>query len=567
MPRLVLAFLAVHLLLTPAALADDDIATLPLGDPERAFLLASGEAGQVIDCRDLSAKGPAEFDKMIADLAAADVVLIGENHTSLDGHKFQWHTFDALVAAATGSTNYGGATPPAGGKVRPVVLGMEFFNTQHDGPLAEYTAGRTDLDQLLKDTHWYAAGNYNFEYYRPLVETARASHQSVRGLNLPRDVVRAFSRGKADTLPADDRQLVGELGPVDQRHKYVVNRMMGDIGAAMPEAFSGMYTGQTVWDSAMAGSILRAIDEAKKTGAPGVRPLVVVIVGSGHVSHGLGIPARLHQRAPGLSVKILAPVSARHPDPDAAVHPGFEPKETAVFSRGYADYVYILPDDDGYQEYPSLGLRLEHPQDTASPTALPLNVASITPGGIADRAGLRKGDALVAINGEQASSLEEAGETLASLRWGQRARLDILRAGAAPSGGSELAINMLVVAPTDGDQDWLKSEVDSSLLDAFDPATTRSYLVDRKFKPALPHARLVRRREKVVRIDVMDGPRLLQTWDIDAAGRPVLGLFAQPAVDGAVRIELRRDEHGSVVEERRLNAGGERLELAAPAGH
>jgi uncharacterized iron-regulated protein len=534
------------LALAPCALADD-IAKLPLGDPSRAYLLASGEGGEVIDCR---ATGEAvEFDALVQDLAQADVVLVGEHHTSLAGHQFQWRLFEALTAGGAGG--------------RPIILGMEFFESSDDPVLARYIAGEIGLDEMLDQTQWYGAGtNYNFEYYRPLAETALKHRLPIRGINVPRELVRAVSRGNLDSLSPQDRELVGELGPPDERHRFLVNQMMDGLGAAMPQVFDGMYKGQTAWDSAMARSILRARGDA----SPGTGPLVVVIVGSGHVAHGLGIPARLLQADPSLRVRVLAPVQAERPDPDKPVHPGLEAEESAIFSRGYADWVYVLPDVGGAEEYPQMGLRLVLPAAgaTSSPPG-PIDIASVTPGGIAARAGLRKGDRLVAINGEPMQSVPHASRLLAGLRWDRRAEFDVLRPGAADSESTseapaEVRLAVLVVPPTDGDLDWLKSRPDSAILDDFDPRSTRGYLEDPKRKPDIAHARLVRFRDQEVRIDVMSGSQLLESWKLDDAGRPILGLLAAPASDGAVRIELDRDEDGAVTAERRFGADGSPIE-------
>lgn len=522
--------------------AADDIAVLPLGDPSRAYLLGAGEARQILDCRLAGADGAGaapvvlEPAALAKELAGADVVIIGEHHTNIDGHRMQAKILDAI--AATG---------------QPFALGMEFLYVGDDAALAQYSAGKSSMSELLDAVGWFSGGNYSFEYYRPLLETCGKHKAPIYGLNIPRDWVRTVSRQGIDALKDDQRSYVGEVGPVDPRHKYIINQMMGGIGTAMPEMFEGMYRGQTTWDAAMAASILRA---HKENAAKGTKRMIVVIVGSGHMAHGLAIPARLHAMDPSLTVRTIAPVNATKPDEDARVHPGFEKKETAVFSRGYADFVYILPDDGGAEEYPAIGARFAASTDGATPS---LRLSSVTPGGIADRAGLRKGDEVLGIGEERPTTVSQAGEVIGSLRWNQRVMWRIKREGA--DAAAEIA--MLVVPPTDADGDWLKSKPASMLLDSFDPTSDRSYAEPPKtFKPAGPQARLVTFRSKPVRIDVVNDGVLMETWNLDAAGRPVLGLMSRPGPDGAVRVEIDRDESGKVTATRRVDAGGKAIKGA-----
>jgi hypothetical protein len=285
----------------------------------------------------------------------------------------------------------------------------------------------------------------------------------------------------------------------------------------------------------MATTILRAHAKHKAEGKPRT---IVVIVGSGHMAHGLGIPSRLKALEPSLKVRTVAPVQGTKPDDDARVHPGFEKKETAVFSLGYADYVYILPDNGGAEEFPQFGVRIGLPPGASGP----VKVLSVTPGGIADRAGLKKDDLVLRIGDASPTAGPEAGVVLGGLRWNERVEWKISRPGVG-----EMTLAMLVVPPTDGEGDWLKSTPASMIMDAFDPMSARSYLQDKGFTPRGTHARLVTFRNKAARIDVLRDGALVESWNLDDEGRPVLALFASPSGDGAVRMELTRSENGRVV--------------------
>ena len=510
------------------AFAADDLASLPLGDPSRAFEFVGGDAGQWLDLA-----GPAkddgsrviELDALAKSLAKADVVLIGEQHTQSAGHDAQAKLLAALVATG-----------------RPIALGMEFFESQDDAALAKFVAGESDVETMLLDTGWYDAGGFNFEYYRPLAEIARGAKAPIVGLNVPRSLVRSISREGFDKLSEADRALVGDLGDIDPRHRFAVDTMMGGFSASMPPMFEGMYRGQRSWDAAMALSVLRA-----RAGVAKDR-LIVVIVGVGHVGHGLGIPQRLRAADPKLDVRVVVPVTAEKPPADAMLHPGMEAKESATFSRGYGDVAYVLPDEGGAETHPTFGVTLEAKDGVSG-----LVVKSVEDGSIAARAGIRADDVLVSVNGQAVTALPRARIELGKAGWFERATLGVKR------GEATLAIPVLVVPATDGPGKWMKSEAASELLDTFDPASTLAVGHPAKPVDGLPRARLVRFRDQPVRVDIFDASALAQTWELDASGRPVKGLLVSPAADGAVRVEFDRDASGAVTAARRFDANGKRL--------
>jgi hypothetical protein len=146
--------------------------------------------------------------------------------------------------------------------------------------------------------------------------------------------------------------------------------------------------------------------------------------------------------------------------------------------------------------------------------------------------------------------LHDVRRVLGSLEFNQLLHLVIRR------NQRTIPISIIVVPPTDGPADWLTSEVDSAVLDRFDPMSSRSYAPPSEPEPAGAYARLVSLGDRPQRIDVMHRDRLVECWILDDNGRPVLGLYADPAPDGAMRIEIERDESGEVSSERRIDERG-----------
>lgn len=498
-----------------AAVAQD-LAALPLGDPERAFVLMTGSPGELYDTRTGAA---VEFDAMVNDLASADVVILAEHHAAAAVQSMEARIFAALAERG------------------PVVLGMEFFDLEDDPALASYIAGRIQVERLLSQTGWYQQGGYSFKYYEPLLSAARQHKAAVVGLNIPRAWLKTISQDGFTSLTREQQHRIGELPEPTDRHAYMVAHMMG-----MPGQLHGSTLQvQRAWDGAMAEAIRRA---AQKD--PG--RTVVAVMGVGHAAHGIGVPARLSQIAPDLSVRVVAPVIASEPDPDAHAHPGYEPEATAVFSRGYADYVYTLPDDGGRQQYARLGITLEVTPEGA------VGITRVAPGSIAAQAGLQEGDQLLMLGDMGARSIDEVRTYLGELEFNQLLQIVIRR------GLVSKPMTIIIVPPTDGPADWLTSEVSSKVLDNFDPHSSRAYAAEGEPRPAGVHARLVYFRDQPERIDVFDRTRLIESWILDEHGRPVLGLFANPTDDGAMRVEIERDETGRVTAERRYDERGQRVE-------
>ncbi|MBN4082664.1 ChaN family lipoprotein [Phycisphaeraceae bacterium AH-315-B13] len=513
----------------PAALLADDLATLPLGDPQLAFDIRSGVPGTIFDT---ASDAAIDFDALIADLADADVVILGEHHTSDDVHQMQARIFDALVEQG----KHNGRT---------YVLGMEFLNIQQSELLDSYVAGELTTEQLIDDASWYTQAGYSFAYFRSLFETARDNGAPIRGLNVPRPWVRDSMRG---ALTDEQNAAIGPLADIHPAHRYMVADMMdmSADGAAM------MMPVQRMWDAAMAHSSVAAINEFAPKDVT-----VVVIVGIGHAAHGHGIPERIAVADPSLTVRVVAPVIAVKPDPKAPVHPGFEPKEQAVFSRGFADYVYILPDREGVEVYANAGIRFESDDPETGATISRLR-------GPAARANLEVGDVLLGIMGEPITNGQHARQTLAELTWDQRIELQISR------DGSEMTIPLLLVPPAEGPLDWLISEPlnramfsplsDASALDEIAPASDEAkrqmLLVSTNNNQRLPR-----------RVDVLENDRLVEVWFLDDKGLTTRGLRAVPDAsnNGAVKFQIKRDE-GRLVSYETFGTNGDLIQVK-PADH
>jgi hypothetical protein len=142
-------------------------------------------------------------------------------------------------------------------------------------------------------------------------------------------------------------------------------------------AFRNFLESQLTWDRAMAEALA-----ARAQGAAASRPLVVGIMGGGHMRNGHGVPHQLRD----LGVKNIGTLL---------------PMDTATacneLQAGLADAVFALPRRARDKPPPPrLGVRLE-------PSEQGVRIASITAGSLAEVSGLQTGDHILTVAGTPAN--------------------------------------------------------------------------------------------------------------------------------------------------------------------
>src|SRR6187549_1970408 len=110
-------------------------------------------------------KGFSDFEVMLADLARADAVFVGEQHDDPNTHRLEL----AIVEGLTG-------------RGIQVVVSLEMFERDVQPSLDRYTGGDTTEQQFLKESRPWPA--YATDY-RPLVEFAKAHKLPVIAANVP----------------------------------------------------------------------------------------------------------------------------------------------------------------------------------------------------------------------------------------------------------------------------------------------------------------------------------------------------------------------------------------------
>lgn len=224
------------------------------------------------------------IDKIVADMAAADVLFFGEEHNDSAGHYLENKIFRALYE------QYGDK----------IILSMEMFETDNQVSLNDYLQGFIDEARLGRDARLWG----NYKDYRPMVEYAKQNHIPVIAANPPRRYVNLVSRRgmkSLDSLSKDARKFLPPL-PYDTltgryREKFA-EIMKGGPGGENPN----VYYSQSLWDAGMSYSIYKFLKENK-------HKKVFHCVGGFHTEEKLGTAAQLQMRNKKLKILNIASFS------------------------------------------------------------------------------------------------------------------------------------------------------------------------------------------------------------------------------------------------------------------
>lgn len=261
---------------------------------------------------DAAAKRFSDFEAMLAELARADVIFVGEQHDDPATHRLESALLEGLVRRRANIT-----------------VAMEMFERDVQKSLDDYLTQRISEQELLKTARpWprYATD------YRPLVEFARARGGRVLASNVPRRLAAQVSKQGLDvinTASEIDRKFMSAQYqcPMDdyfQRFKEVMkNGHPGAHGKPLDQGagqkaedeqralIERFYYAQCIKDETMAESIANEIATVKS--APD-KPIVVHFNGAFHSDYRLGAAARTVRRLPQATIKVISIVPVENLD-------------------------------------------------------------------------------------------------------------------------------------------------------------------------------------------------------------------------------------------------------------
>jgi uncharacterized iron-regulated protein len=229
---------------------------------------------------DTRQKGFGDFESMLADLARADAVFVGEQHDDPNTHRLE-------LAIVEGLARRGVA----------VVVAMEMFERDVQGSVDRYEAEGMSEEQFLKDSRpWprYASD------YRPIVEFAKAHHLPIVASNIPRRIASDVSKSglaAIDRLGAD-RPLAARDMQCPTSGSYYTR--FGEAMGGHQGATANFYFAQCVKDETMGESVAETF--RKTTG----RVAIVHFDGAFHSDFGEGTADAARRRMPGRRIAVVS---------------------------------------------------------------------------------------------------------------------------------------------------------------------------------------------------------------------------------------------------------------------
>jgi hypothetical protein len=188
------------------------------------------------------------------------------------------------------------------------------------------------------------------------------------------------------------RELPREREPAEGAYRARLRAAFEAHGAAKPDDFDHFVEAQLVWDEGMAEGAAAYLSANPARG-------LVILAGSGHVVFDSGIPKRLERRTHATYATVI--------NSGEAIEPGI------------ADYILLSK----LQHLPPAGVLGVMPQEKNGEC----RIGSLSPGGAAARAELKKGDTLVTINDQSIDNAADVHLALWDKKPGDSVRIKIRR--------------------------------------------------------------------------------------------------------------------------------------------
>lgn len=333
-------------------------------------------------------KGETTLSSVMASVKDKSVVLLGETHINPEHHRWQLQMLATLYAA------------------RPdMVIGFEMFPRRVQKILDQWVAGELTESEFLSRSEWQSVWSTDAGLYLPLFHFARMNRIPMRALNIDIHLRRAVTAKGFDGVPEKDREGVTRPAPPAPEYLEFLLPIYMQHGRAPQKTaeknqkpnhydpdFLRFVVSQQLWDRAMAQEIhavLSSYDKHKK-------PLIVGIMGSGHILKGFGVPHQLKNMGVKKIVSLL-PWDTNRP--------------CKLLTDRYADAVFGLAPftpESGSPLQQRLGIGFEFSKKTTGAHVLQVEQQSI-----AESAGLQAGDVILEMAG---STLKESSDVIDAVK-------------------------------------------------------------------------------------------------------------------------------------------------------
>jgi uncharacterized iron-regulated protein len=374
-------------LLAALAAPAEELLRLPIGDPARRDRQAPVVLDAITDTASGALLTPADLPARLSDVR---LVLVGEEHISMDSHRVERSVIEALHGAG-----------------RRVLIGLEMYPYPEQRWLDDWTEGKIAEEAFLDG--WYRSWGYNWLYYRNIFLFAREHRLRMVAINAPPSIVgKVRQKGFESLTPEEAAHIPKQIDTKSADHLRLFKASFDEEASfhmgGSDAQWQAMLNAQCVWDATMAWNAAAPL--AKD---PDPKAVMVVLAGMGHVQYGLGIERQARQWYAGRIASVI-PVAVE------------DEKKGPVKSvqASYANFVWGVPGEVG-SLYPDLGLANHVRPDQRLEV---LDVEKDTP---AAAAGFQVGDLLLTMDGVDLANRETLARLVAGKRWGDAAGFTVRR--------------------------------------------------------------------------------------------------------------------------------------------
>jgi uncharacterized iron-regulated protein len=232
---------------------------------------------------DLYRGEPIGFEELLDDLSTVQVIYLGELHTIQRHHRIQQRIVEALVKRGRG-----------------VVLAIEQMEVCFQNELDRYNRGEISFERLAMTTDWESRWS-NYLDYRELIENAHRSGASIIAINAKDEIIKVIARKGISGLSRDERtHIPDQLVLDDPLYERLLEKILPVHRFVNHKNLRSIYEAQISRDEVMAYAISRRLRDSR-----GKDMLIIVIGGSMHFAHGLGVPSRVRRHEPELTDRIV----------------------------------------------------------------------------------------------------------------------------------------------------------------------------------------------------------------------------------------------------------------------
>ncbi len=315
------------------------------------------------------------LNEIIERVSGKKIIYIGEQHDQYSHHLIEIEVIRRLFR-----------------KNGRIAIGMEMFQRPFQKVLDDYIRGTIEERDFLRSSEYFKQWGFDYNLYKDILRFAREEKIPVVALNIRKEIVAKAAKGGIDFLTEEEKKELPESmdltdGEYRERLRGVFERHEG----SGERPFTYFYESQIIWDEIMAQSVDEFMKEHPEY-------QMVVLAGGGHIAYGSGIPKRTYRRN-GLDFVIIL-------------------NEGSV-EKGVADYI-LFPEPVFTVTSPKLMVMLREEKDGLTVTGFPRHSVS-------DKAGLRKGDRIAALDGVKVREMQDIQIALFYKKKGDTIKVTVLR--------------------------------------------------------------------------------------------------------------------------------------------